>query len=228
MDLGHFSNSLLLKSMWRSLHSGGTWQDVINHKYLGGASLEDLFVLGWKFRRDSSAIWKGFGKLWPVLKQHLMWQFGNGNKILVGSINMMGIWKNFHFPEGLKLFLNQKGIFYLSQLIVEWKGDIPIWKEKENLGLFGCWSVAWDAFLTMLRRQGICKMREGDFLRWADSKLDKGPRVNEIYSSLIEQKLEMVHDCCFGILWKVDVPIKMVIFLWLVMNDKKLTWRNLQ
>ena len=141
---------------------------------------------------------------------------------------MMGIWKNLQFPKGLKLFSNQKGIFYLSQLIVEWKGDIPIWKEKENLGLFGSWGEAWDAFLIMLRRQGICKMREGDLLRWADSKFDKGLRVNEIYSSLIEQKLEMVHDCWFGILWKVDVPVKMIIFLWLVMNDKNLTWRNLQ
>ena len=63
LDLGHFGNSLLLKSMWRGLHSGGTWQDIINQKHLGGASLEDLYVSGWISGNGSLAIWKGFGKL---------------------------------------------------------------------------------------------------------------------------------------------------------------------
>lgn len=140
----------------------------------------------------------------------------------------MGIGSYISISDGIIYSLNQKGIFYLQQTIKAWEGDIPIWKNSVDLGLDCRWGASWDSYINLLRSQGICRIQEGDRLRWEGSRSEGGLRVKDIYSTLINQKPELEQDCWFGVFWKVDVPIKMIIFLWLVRYDKNLTWRNLQ
>ena len=46
--------------------------------------------------------------------------------------------------------------------------------------------------------------------------------------TLMDTKLNHGADIWLKVIWKENVQIKMIIFLWLVWRDKNLTWRNLQ
>ena len=140
----------------------------------------------------------------------------------------MGFRHHISIPDGIINSLNKKGVFFLQQTIQAWEGDIPIRKNSAEMGLDCRWGVTWDTYINLLRSQGICSLHDGDRLWWEGSCSHEGLRVKDIYSTLINQKPELEQDFWFGVFWKTDVTIKMIIFLWLVRHDKNLTWRNLQ
>lgn len=71
LDMEVFGQSLITKCLWQCLQGKGKWHDIINQKYLEGASVEELVITGWKECRCSYYIWKGFGKHWNIITEHM-------------------------------------------------------------------------------------------------------------------------------------------------------------
>ena len=162
LDMELVGHSLIIKSLWRCLHGKGKWQDIIKHKYMGDAIVEELAISGWTVCKCKSNIWKGFGNMWPIIMDHLKWAFGNGSKILIGSRMMMGMGDFQPQIEDLVLLLNRKGCFFIHQIIKEWVGEIPRWKDSAELGLDLNWEGKWVMYTNRLKSLGLCRLAEGD------------------------------------------------------------------
>ena len=223
LDMEIFGNSLIIKSLWRCLHGKGKWHDIIKHKYLGRVSVEDMGISGWIICRCRLNIWKGFGNMWPVIMEHMKWVFGNGSKILIGSRKLLGMDDLQPQIEDLVHMLNQRGIFFIQQIIDVWAGEVPRWKSFVDLGLDINWEGKWLQYTTRLNSMGLCRMTEGGRLLWEGKEAKEGLKAKEIYLILIKRKVAQDSDCWFKALWKSRVQTKMIIFLWLVWEEKSIT-----
>lgn len=63
LDVDLFGKVLLIKSLWRCMHTPGIWHDIITFKYLGQKNMEGLFSVGWEKVRRGSHIWNKFMKV---------------------------------------------------------------------------------------------------------------------------------------------------------------------
>ena len=228
LDLEIFGNALIRKSLWRCLHSDGIWHNIIKNKYIGCESLEDLDSLNWNDGPKRSCIWNGFGMVWPKIRENLRWYFGNGAKILTGCRKLRGLENSVPLNDDIIQMLNQKGVFYLQQSILDLDFGVPRWKDASQMGLDSRWDAKWNRYINLLTSLGICTSVEGDRITWCGSKKMDGLSVRGIYSSLILKKQWLHSDRWFKKIWRINVQIKLIIFMWLVWRNKNLTWNNLQ
>ena len=113
--------------------------------------MEDLYIMGWKGTGPRSEIWKSFGKIWPIVKENIKWHFGNGQKMLIGCSNELITGPQQHINEGLILNLNQRGFFYIHQIIERWDSEAPRCKSFLDSSLDEGWEVEWNVFIIYMR-----------------------------------------------------------------------------
>ena len=87
--------------------------------------MEELVISCWKHYRNNSIIWKGFGRHWHFISENMKWHFGNGSKILIGDRLMTGMDSHRQHMDEMVLSLNQRGLFYLQEVIKDWEGEVP-------------------------------------------------------------------------------------------------------
>ena len=60
LDIDSFGKALIMKSIWRCLHTPGVWRDLIRYKYLRSQTLETIYLVGCENDGRGSYIWSGF------------------------------------------------------------------------------------------------------------------------------------------------------------------------
>ena len=86
----------------------------------------------------------------------------------------------------------------------------------------------WIRFSTAMKSVGITLRAEPDVLLWAGGDESRLITVKNLYIALQKQHfsdpvLSWIHK-----LWKLQLPLKLKLFSWLVGKDKLLTWEALQ
>jgi len=75
----------------------------------------------------------------------------------------------------------------------------------------------------------MCYDRKGDCIAWAGKKKSIGEiEVADYYFKICQKEVQSSKNCWSYNFWKINVPIKIIIFLWLTWRNKNLTWTNLQ
>lgn len=121
-----------------------------------------------------------------MVNENLRWYFGNGrSKILIGCCRLSGI-ENLHFLNDVIIqVLNQKGFFFLQQIIQGSDYGVSRWKSASDLGLDMRWENEWRRYINILKSLGICTSVEGDRLTWGGTKETEGMSAKGIYTTLI-------------------------------------------
>ena len=127
----------------------------------------------------------------------MKWYFGNGSKILIGSRMMLGLEEHQHILAQLFHILNQRGIFFLHQVIKDWVGEAPRWKNFDDFRLDQIWEGIWLKYTNRLSSMGLCRRAEGDRMLWEGKKADEGLKARDIYAILIKKMLLQEPVCWF-------------------------------
>ena len=96
------------------LHNEGLWHQVLISKYM-----KSITVIDWlRYKRFSmhcvSTIWRGFLQTLPWMGNHLAWQVGDGENILLGVNPIVGAHTSYSIPEDMRLYLEDLDICTLS------------------------------------------------------------------------------------------------------------------
>jgi len=135
IDIRNFGRALLCKSLWRGINGDSFWSSIIRKKYMGNKYLIFWYRKGSIGNPHGSAIWQSFWKIESFFLKNLYWNVQNGRDVYIGYDHIMGMGENFIIPSIIIKALHRKGIFTWSQIIAEWQGGIPIWKDLQVLGL---------------------------------------------------------------------------------------------
>ena len=228
MGLNLFCIALLCKSLWKAIFGNNIWRKVIEAKYLDNKDIIVWFRQGSFDPPHGSAIWRSFHKIELFFLKNLAWNFQSGKKILIGLDPLAGDVTDLPISQQLLHYLQHIGIFYWDQVIDKWLGSIPTWKTDEMMGLYGDLSSQWDKVIMYMKSRGIFISSEEDHLIWNGSKGWSSVYVKDIYSMLQMEK-PTPHENIFPIVfWKSNCHTKIILFAWLVFNNKNLTWDNLQ
>jgi hypothetical protein len=97
----------------------------------------------------------------------------------------------------------------------------------QELGLNDEMSQGWESFLTELRRAHIRLSGDPNDLVWEMNKTGGDYTAKLNYLSL--QSLNPAEiRWWWSKLWKVKAPPKSILFMWLILNNRVLTWEMLQ
>ena len=102
-----FSISLRLKSLWSVLKSRGSWNKVIQVKYLKETPMDCCMRRHSFSVQRKSHIWNGFIRI-------LVWSMGNGNMIKLGIDPIAGLNISFTLSEDLRANILDYSIGFLS------------------------------------------------------------------------------------------------------------------
>lgn len=166
LNLGIFSNALLVKYLLRAWKGDGDWSKIIVHKYVVGDIIRSLYLgCSWTVHK-ASLIWCSCQRVMHILGQRLVWNFRNGQKIQIGVDRSLGLDDALHVDPRLLHKLHHRGIFSLFQLISCWNLGAPIWKTFEMLGLWGSEADSCESLKNQLQPMGLFFKGEGDVLVW--------------------------------------------------------------
>lgn len=219
-----FNSALLIKSLWRAIRSNGIWHDIISVKYLHGKNLQEIFWGHFKLPRGISAIWLGFKKILSIFSGRLIWQFGNGLKIVLGADRIYGMCEDSFPSPRIIHWLSHKGIFHFYQIIHYWDHGAPILKSASILGLTGRDAEDWKIYSQNVQVGGLCHGEIGDVITWAGSLSLDAVVVSETYSHIISLSASETIFSEFWSFWGRSIPTKILVFGWLVWKGKILTW----
>ena len=113
-NLHLFSIALHLKNLWRILHSKGLWYQVLQLKYMKSSSVIDWLRYKRFNSHCASPMWRVFLQTLPWMGNHLTWQVGDGENILLGVDPIVGSHSSFSLPEDLRSYLEDLNICTLS------------------------------------------------------------------------------------------------------------------
>jgi len=227
INLKLFGKALLCKTLFRGIYGTGSWSMMIQNRYLKGRSLEFWYRRGTLGIKTGSAIWNSFRKIFLFSIQNLRWRMFSGANIFIGIDPMVSDTQNL-IPADLSLFLQSKGIFTWDKLIKQWSLSSPVWKVAEELPLSHHYSQIWHRVVQALLHKEVKRSGNQDILVWGTTNSCLSIRVKDIYSSLIEDSFQVSAGLFPLTMWKVNCPLKCILFSWLVFNNRNLTWEALQ
>jgi hypothetical protein len=77
-----------------------------------------------------------------------------------------------------------------------------------------------------LRCSGVTLNNEKDSIVWTWNHTKGDVTVKMTYDALVAQNLTMVFEWWYKALWKIQVPAKIILFVWLCLHDRILTGEN--
>jgi hypothetical protein len=226
-NLYWFTQSLAAKSCWRGIFRKGLWNSVLKKKYLKGIDLTS-----WLRKNEckfpvASIIWKNFMNSLPLIKRWLAWSIGCGKQVILGLDPFIGGNTSFSLSGPLIHHLNNVHIFSLAQAAIpNGVGTNQCWLEANHLGLSGEMATEWNNFLIMLRSSGISLNNSRDKLVWSWNRAKGSVTANLAYQSLSYINLLDDNRWWYKAIWKVNIPGKIICFMWLCLMDCILTGAN--
>jgi hypothetical protein len=134
--------------------------------------------------------------------------------------------QDYYLSHDLINCLNQKNIHLLFQ--VSWISDRgPLgqsWFHNVELGL----EEEWDIYRRNLIDSGIILVDRPDELIWTGGDMSAQITVKNVYESLSNKLWRYKIGGWRRKMWTWDCPLKLKFFVWLSVENKILTWKNLQ
>lgn len=99
-----------------------------------------------------------------------------GHQVIMGLNHIMGIKRHGLISEDLKHKLNRRVLFFWNQVIQEWNGHIPIWKNVRDLGLTNRMTQEWEQIQKIMKLIDICWDADKDqnYMDWQDQGWRRG------------------------------------------------------
>jgi hypothetical protein len=102
------------------------------------------------------------------------------------------------------------------------------WKDNEELELTGELSMEWLQFRQALQAVGVIVTRNENELIWTEGDTSGVISVKNVYEELIStQNIPLITGWRIQ-MWKWNIPQKIKLFIWLDINNKISTWKNIQ
>ena len=149
---------------------------------------------------------------------------------MVGREYILGMGDKPILTNELILELNRRGVHFLFQDFYDQCPGIAgsKWHTSEELGLGGRLASEWMCFWKELIHNGIIISRRPDELRWLGGNTSRVITVKNIYEVTERRKHLCVVKGWQRNLWIWNCPLKLKPFTWFLVENKILTWENLQ
>jgi hypothetical protein len=129
------------------------------------------------------------------------------------------------------MHLNKNSIFVLAQASAAKHPitEVEVWKSSAELGLTGYLSVDWLNLITELNGVGVTlRTNEEDVLIWTGGDKKGVLTVKNVYAAILSLQDLPALSGWQSHIWKWHLPLKVILFFWLAINNKILTWDILQ
>lgn len=174
-----------------------------------------------------SLFWRSVCKHFHWLHDGLAWQIGDGKLLCIGLDPFTGIKDDsFILPEHMVVSLQTRGYGRLDNIIHTTTGSPNYWFSSSDFGFTGDDEYTWDRYIDMLRHHGIRLTNQKDQLIW-DIASDGIPSAKSLYDHLIKDHCSLQIGGWRHSIWHKHIPLKILCFWWLVLDNAILTWDNL-
>lgn len=149
-------------------------------------SIEDWIRKPRKSHSGGSMIWKAVVKSFHLIESKLVWNVGNGEKLLVGRDPWMGCTQEHLLPGYVVEALRRRGIFTLNQLAAPRPEEMwfQTWRRANTLGLQEQEKVFMEVYIRNLELSNLVLIDEEDSLVWeADLEGKYTPKAGYILLS---------------------------------------------
>jgi hypothetical protein len=142
---------------------------------------------------------------------------------------LIGSQSYYKLSESLVSTLHSKGIFNLDQVASFDTGSVHgfNWKTAEFLDLIGEQKLEWENYVRGLKHYGFVLSDVRDSIVWSwDSKEGKVSAKQAYEVQFLEEMDVGLEDWLIDI-WKWQIPLRIKLFCWLMIDNRILTWDNL-
>ena len=150
------------------MKSSSLWSRVLKQKYIFGESLLEWIRNPRKSHVGGSVIWKAIVTSFGLIENHLAWDVGNGESVMIGRDPWMGSFQQHLLPPDVIDQLGLQGVISLNQLAVPRINEpwIQIWKRVVSFELGARETVILDHYIRELVRANIILSDNEDTLVW--------------------------------------------------------------
>ena len=168
-------------------------------------------------------------KALPILKPWLVWRPGDGWGIRVGRDPILGLNRSYLLSEPLLAKLCEKRIYYLAQAASN-NTDVGFtgWVDEQFLELTGAHAIEWKEYTYQLQNSGLCLKQCKDTLYWSRNVKTGHITAALAYATTVPSCFSTIIPRWFKEVWKWKLPMKTVLFTWLLLAERILTWNVLQ
>jgi len=225
-----FNRALATNSLWRVLKKDGVRSKIIKDKYIPHCSMITWFRVASPSNSSASQAWKSILKSLHLLTHRLGWKPGSGHCVQVGLDFFMGLGHSSFLSSQLWDELRRNSVLYLFQARGLERAGITssYWKSGEELGLVGNNAEEWEAYQKAMCYARIQLQNKIDELIWAGGDSTERISAKNIYLALAKTFWPNPVGGWHEHIWKWDLIPKINLFLWLSLENRILTWDNLQ
>jgi hypothetical protein len=154
-----------------------------------------------------------------------VWSF-----VLIGKDMILGLGNTSFLSQELLFSLKQKNITFLYQArgIIRPGTISSQWKDSDELGLTGDLAKEWDLYCRALIGSGVQLQDRSDELKWIGGDKSGILSVKNVYCALASKIWQQPIVGWRRKCWNWDLALKIKLFIWLSVENKILTWDNLQ
>jgi hypothetical protein len=200
-------------------------------KYLKSSSLVNWLRQPQHNRRAVSRLWSSLLRSLSVILRWLCWRPGDGRHITIGRDMILGLGDRARLSVELvqNLIDNQITTLAHATNFVNPVTLTEVWKTSVDLNLTGAHAAEWSTFIVELNKSGvILRGDQVDLLLWSGGDGSGVFSVKNCYDALISTFNFPVSQGWKASLWKRKVQQKIILFFWLAVENRLLTWDNLQ
>ena len=202
---------------------------MIAAKYIHGWPITEWIIFLVYEHRNISNIWRALLKALPILKQWLVWRPGNGWNIRVGRDPILGLNGSFRLSAPLLDKLLGNRIYFLAQAALHTTDEgFTGWVDAQFLNLNGALATEWKEYTYLLKNSGLCLNLDKDTLYWSKNLKSGHITAALAYSSSVHTNVSAHIPNWFKEVWHWKLPLKTILFSWLLMAERILTWDILQ
>ena len=168
-------------------------------------------------------------KALPILKLWLAWRPGDGWSIRIGRDPILGLDGAFRLSDPLLSVLLDNRIYFLAQAAKYIDENFfTVWMDARDLNLTGTMATEWNYYIYKLRNTGLRLYHVRDSLIWSKNVRTGSITAALAYSSTVFSTFPDCIPIWFRAVWRWKIPLKTVIFSWLLLAGRILTWNMLQ
>jgi hypothetical protein len=230
-NLSHFNLALNATMLWRLLTHQSIWHQVVMDKYLFSIPLLTWLRQPHFNRRVVSRIWSSLLRSLPIIMHWLCWKPGAGRLIALGRDAILNLGDNVMLSSELVQNLSDKHYTSLAHVSnnIDPTSLAAAWKTSFDLNLTGAQALEWTSFTAELNKAGIYLSEDqADCLLWSGGDGSGTFSVKNCYNAIISShNLPVIQGWKLS-LWKHRVQLKIILFFWLAVENRILTWDILQ
>jgi hypothetical protein len=184
-----------------------------------------------KGRKDSngtSNFWRALTCSLNIITDWLVWKPGSGRDIRIVVDPMVESHLFYKLSENIILLLKEQGVICLShaRTIAQEGITSTRWEKDKTLGLEGAQKDEWINYTKGLVSVGTHLNDEKDILLWSwDTKQEVNAKLT--YKVQVMEGREVETKFWYSEIWEWKLPLKVKLFVWLLLEQRILTWDNL-